>query len=510
MGKYNKTEEEHNTARRICVKFGMSNYDSLHENAVRVCKAMDKSGMYYWKAGEMNHGVGRVLYDHKEKPVFHLLSKTQLFNDICEVAYGENKGCLPPRKIARYIYETPGIKTLFKPLEQIIRIPVFSSDGKLMIKPGYYARDKVIYIPHKDIDIKVSSNPTEEEIREAKSVLENDVLADFEFRSPADKAHAMAYLLLFFARKMIDGPTPLHIFEANGSRVAGFLMRKLTPDRCVILDNPTDSEFRKNVRRKLIYKLEEGVSAFCLDNISKLKLPALEHMLSVQKYCDRIPGKNKMIDAEIKWILAAAGRKVVTDTYMARRSIKARFVYNRECPEFYEDEDVKNMNKIIQSGLTLIQAWIAAGQPRMNKMSLGRFEKWSKVIGSILAFHGYPCLLGNYTEIRDEADKGIKEWRAFLGAWWETFGDKTVTTRDLLPLAKAKRIYLGKNKEETSKRKYLFQLLNSKRDAVTNVKFLDETVPLRLIKEVRAKEGSCWSLQHVQTKLKIYKHDENS
>ena len=163
------------------------------------------------------NGLGEILFDHNGVPTFHLMSKDDVFNAISKVAYSnENKKGLPPKEIASYVYEMPATETPFRPLEKITRTPVFSSRGQLICEPGYYAQDRLLYIPHKG-NIRISPNPTKEEIRDAKALLEDDILVDFNFVSPADKTHAIAYILLFFCREMIDGPTPL-IFR---SRQAG-------------------------------------------------------------------------------------------------------------------------------------------------------------------------------------------------------------------------------------------------------------------------------------------------
>ena len=69
---------------------------------------------------------------------------------------------------------------------------------------------------------------------------------------------------------------------------------------------------------------------------------------------------------------------------MARRSIRIRFVCDEEHPELRPLERFKhpnlhkwcrdNADRIIQSGLTLIQAWIAAGCPIEKGVNYG-FEK---------------------------------------------------------------------------------------------------------------------------------------
>jgi hypothetical protein len=55
--------------------------------------------------------------------------------------------------------------------------------------------------------------PTAGEIAAARGLIVDDLLGEFPFTSPAERAHAVALLLLGFLRAMIDGPTPLHLIE---------------------------------------------------------------------------------------------------------------------------------------------------------------------------------------------------------------------------------------------------------------------------------------------------------
>ena len=56
--------------------------------------------------------------------------------------------------------------------------------------------------------------PSMNEINKAKDLLLDELLADFPFASQADRANAVAWLLLPLIRPSIDGPTPLHLIEA--------------------------------------------------------------------------------------------------------------------------------------------------------------------------------------------------------------------------------------------------------------------------------------------------------
>ncbi len=510
------------TFRRICLTLGKSDKNTLPVNAEKACKAIEKLGTYYWKAGMARRGLGEVLINHDGVPYFHLMGKDEIFNAVCRVAYSENKKGLPPKEIAGYIYEMPAIETPFKPLEKVIRVPIFSSTGQLICEPGYYGRDRLLYVPYNNNNIRVSVNPTKEEIQAAKSLLEDDILVDFNFVSPADKTHAIAYILLFLCREMINGPTPLHIFEAakqgtGKTLLAESLMNALTLGKYTIINKPDDNELRKQITSAVI----SGMSGFCLDNVIELKSPQLAQVLLTQKYNDRPLNTNDQIDTVIRWVWAATGNNIAVDTDIARRSIRIRFVCDEEHPELRSANRFKhpklfewcqsNVSRIIESGLTLIQAWIAAGRPVDRSVNYGGFESWAELIGGILAFHGFPAFLGNVKEFYEEADKDAFAWRDLLGVWWSTFHDKPVTAGDLLPYAVGvEGLYLGKDDRDTLKKNYLTRLLNSRKDTVTAVEINGETTTLKLKKERRSNAGTLWSLQVIRPKIKIYEPDETS
>ena len=164
----NETPEYKETLKRICVTIGKIDKNTLESNAKKVCEALNRRGNFYWKADLTRNGLGTIDFDYKGAPLFYLLSKDDIFNEISKVAYTETKKGLPDKALANFIYGMRGADTPFRPLRKIIRYPVFSSAGELMITPGYYARDHILYIPQRNFNIRVSPNPTEEEIQEAK------------------------------------------------------------------------------------------------------------------------------------------------------------------------------------------------------------------------------------------------------------------------------------------------------------------------------------------------------
>src|SRR5205823_2673159 len=81
--------------------------------------------------------------------------------------------------------------------------------------PGYHREARLWFHRAEGFDVEaVSEQPTDEEIRDARELLLDDLLVDFPFAARSDRAHAVATLVLPFVRRMVSGCTPLHLLEA--------------------------------------------------------------------------------------------------------------------------------------------------------------------------------------------------------------------------------------------------------------------------------------------------------
>jgi len=94
-----------------------------------------------------------------------------------------------------------------------------------------------------------------------------------------------------------------------------------------------------------------------------------------------------------------------------------------------------NRAALAHSALTLIQNWIALGQPPAPGKPLASFEGWWRVIGGILAAAGSEGFLANTERFRERADPDAKNWRRFIGEWAKQHGESPVTVSDLMAIA---------------------------------------------------------------------------
>ena len=129
----------------------------------------------------------------------------------------------------------------------------------------------------------------------------------------------------------------------------------------------------------------------------------------------------------------------------------------------------ENRSALVHAALTLIQAWIAAGQP-LHETRLGSFEKWSEVMGGVLEVAGIPGFLGNLNELYEASDSDGQMWREFTGAWWEAFRDEPKKVSDLTQFCEERDLMLNVRGDGSarSQQTRLGKALATKRDRVFN------------------------------------------
>ena len=127
--------------------------------------------------------------------------------------------------------------------------------------------------------------PTAIDITEARRLLETELLGDFPFVDAADKAHAVALLLLFFARDLIDADMPLHLIEkpevgtGAGKLADCCMIPALGGRQAVITDCNDEDEWRKRIFATLLAAPE----AVLLDNVVKITSHQLAALFTSKK-----------------------------------------------------------------------------------------------------------------------------------------------------------------------------------------------------------------------------------
>ena len=329
-------------------------------------------------------------------------------------------------------------------LERITHIPIFTRDGRLLIKPGFDEKSNIYHIPKKDfITIERSFD-----YKAAKKYIDY-LLQDFSFATQSDKANYIAGILTPFVRDLITGPVPLIYIEAPTPGSGKSLLAKIMS---IIITGGSDTFYPMEIRdrngdevRKVITSaLKENPDLVVFDNVSgHLDSPSFALMLTQTRWRDRILGKNNVADLPNKaeWVITANNLSITEE--LVRRMIRVRLEPNSASPADRKnftikeplDQFVRNTrSQLIWCFLSFIDEWFRRGKPE-GKLRIGSFESWSAVMSGIFETIGIEGLAANQKQLVDSVNTEKSEWEVFLNLWWEKYRGEYVSAGQLVRLA---------------------------------------------------------------------------
>ena len=394
-----------------------------------------------------------------------------------ETAKGELVPSPPPIAVVKSVLATPD--PAIPILSGIVNTPVFGRTGTLLTSPGYHPDARLLYVPAPGFVVPgIPQKPTDADIATARALIVDDLLGDFPFTGPAERAHVVSLLLLGFLRSMIDGPTPLHLIEKPSPGTGATLLVDciatiLTGAGANIMTEGRDEE---EWRKRVTAKLRQIPTILLIDNLrEKLDSAAVAAALTASFWEDRILGSSEMARLPIRCLWIATGNNPEFSNEMARRLVRIRLDPQVEAPEMrtgFRHPDLMtwvraNRARLVAACLTLCQAWIAAGRPRAIR-TIGSYENWAQVMGGVLSVAGIDGFLGNLEHVRKASDSESAAWRGFVSAWWDRFGTAEVITADLFEMAIVSAIDLGGGLEH-SRRIRLGKSLGKMRDRRFNI-----------------------------------------
>ena len=347
----------------------------------------------------------------------------------------------PPTGLVKSLLATPDVN--LPVLTGIVSTPVFGRNGALLTVPGYHSDARLLYHAAPGFAVPpIPERPTEAQVTAARALILDDLMGEFPFVSAAERAHAVALLLLGFLRAMIDGPTPLHLIEKPTPGTGATLMVDAISTiltgagASVMTEGRDDEEWRKRITAKL----RQIPSMVLIDNLrNELDSSALAAALTAPFWEDRILGVSEMARLPIRCTWIATGNNPAFSNEMSRRLVRIRLDARVDQPwrrDGFRHPDLmgwvrSNRGKLVAACLTLCQAWIAAGRPR-GQRSVGSYENWAQTIGGVLETVGIDGFLGNLDEMLEASDAEGAAWRGFIQTWWDRFGTAEVSTSDLL------------------------------------------------------------------------------
>jgi hypothetical protein len=407
------------------------------------------------------------------------------------------KSQYPPMDVIRDMDAKP-IPPRLPVLDRVVEIPGFDSQGNLLWQIGYHASNHSFHYPAPGLRVPpVSECPTPEELAEARELMEGDLLGEFPFEGPSDRAHAMAALLLPFARDLVIGPTPLHLIEKPGPGTGATLLAQvLTLPSCgTRIAAMTEGRDEEEWRRRIFGKLLSGSEVVLIDNVrEKLESAALASAITAEYYEDRRIRTSDVIRVPVRcmWMVTANNPVLAQD--LIRRSVRIRLDARTEQPwlrtGFRHPQLLQwakeQRARLVWAALTLIQSWIAAGRVP-GKAPLGMFESWAAVMGGIFDHVGVPGFLGNLDTFYESEDPESANWTGFAEAWFEMLGDAETAATSLVKVAYGAGVI---DSEDEGKKIVLGRLLSQMRDRQFN--------GLRIVRVGSRKGTQIWKVIRVE------------
>ncbi len=445
----------------------------------------------------------RVEQDEQHRPVFRDLTLARVRHELADSAtfYKDTKTgpkiVLPPRHVCEDLLATPNPD--MPAVTRVVESPTFAPTGELETELGYHPASRVYCALPPQVSIPpVPTQPSNEDVQEAKRWLLEELLGEFPFVSEADRAAALALGILPFVRELIPGPTPLHLIEAPSPGTGkGLLVDALLAPSCGSLvgsipEAANDDEWRKRITAVL----RDGFSVVHIDNVTRpLDSGALSMALTIQTWTDRVLGLSETTTLPVRCGWVATANNPVMTTEVARRTIRVRLDAMQDRPwsgRTFKHHELRswareNRGRLIWAYLILAQSWIAAGRPEYDVQVLGGFEDWSRVVGRILAHVGVRNFLRNLDEFYEIADVETAAWRNFVEEWWEREGDRAVKAAALYQIAmKIEGLEFGGGKSERAELITFSKALAKQRDRVIGNR--------RVVKAGLAKRATLWKL----------------
>lgn len=338
------------------------------------------------------------------------------------------------------------------PINRVVYAPCLAPDGSLLTSAGYHNAARVFYDPRQGVVIPpVSEQPTEDGMLRARTLILDDLLGDFLFVEDADRAHAVALLLLPFVRELVSGPTPLHLIEAptmgsGKGLLTDVLVTASTGVTPIPMSAPAEeAEWGKKITSALL----AGPSTIFIDNLNHtLDSGTLAAALTTTEWTDRILGLSEMARMPVRCVWVATANNPMLSTEIARRCIRIRIDPKIDKP--WERDGFKHPNlrqwmrqhqgDLIWAAITLARYGLAHG---VDGRALGSYEGWSAVMGRILSGVGISGFLDNLDALYERADVQSAAWRALVEAWWNEYQEHEVQAADLFTLIERNDIDLS-------------------------------------------------------------------
>jgi hypothetical protein len=416
--------------------------DDMRDKAVASLVRHNSPPVFFRRGGL----VTEITYNEDHFPSIGMVSGPRMRERLAEVAYWEDakgKRVKPPADLPPVLLATPELH--LPPLDMLVEVPVMSRTGHISTRRGYDSGSETFFAPSVRLGrLTVSAYPSRDEVRAALKLLQQ-LVGDFPFRTRADKVNWLGLMLTPILRPIIQGPVPMAGIRAARAGSGKTLLVQATQH--VLMGHTAgftgigrDSD---EAEKRITAKLLAGGQFVVLDNVKNtLDLGPLEAALTEPTWEGRIITTSKWVTLKNRATWIATGNGLTLGEEMARRVYMIELESKLERPADRPPSAFRHhplipwvmaeRPRLLSAVLTIVSAWAASGMHLTEGQSLGSFEEWAGVVGSVLRFAGLSEFLANEGRKREVAEDDTPINReTLLLRMREAAGDADFTLREL-------------------------------------------------------------------------------
>jgi hypothetical protein len=350
----------------------------------------------------------------------------------------KNSPCDPPERHIGLIYDGQNSRHL-PLLTGLARQPYFRErTGELVMTPGYDPES------HRfgafDPGCFALRETTTEAARAELAMLE-ELLSEFPFVAPHDKAAALAAIFTAVVRPSLAYAPAFHVqapvFGSGKSFLCDLIGCFAGPAVNRKVSYPRTSEEATKV---ILSLLRSSPAVVEFDDMDTDWIPhgVINRMLTAEHISDRILGVSETATVSTRTLFLGSGNNVGPVRDLLRRVLTIHLDPRCETPatQSYSGDPVAavraNRGVYVSAVLTIIQAWRAAGSPQAEVSSIASYGgDWSNYCRHALLWLGLPDPATTLIQqISKDPDADVLG--ALMEAWRDRFGSTPTTVRAVL------------------------------------------------------------------------------
>jgi putative DNA primase/helicase len=337
-----------------------------------------------WLRAELTRHINYIKWDKHEQP----------------------SGSGVPDGLANAILNRQG-EWAFSTAKGIITSPTLRRDGSVLATEGWDPVTELLVMGPLPPMPRVATKPTIDDARRAVGRLD-DLLGEFPFVDGPSHSVALSGLITPVVRGALDC-VPAHAAKAPAAGTGKSLLWDLAAaiaigDAMPVISTGEDKqEFSKRVESQML----SGMALWSIDNVSvPIKGDAFCQAIERQNPNVRVMGGNQVRDCRNNWTTYITGNNLRVIGAATRRVIQAALDARTAYPEqrkFKGDPFgtvLRDRGRYIWAALTIVRAYLEAGQPGRLPWFGQTFGQWSDLVRSAVVWLGYADPVNSIDKIR--------------------------------------------------------------------------------------------------------------